>query len=295
MPAIAVAGAGGGAVASAAPAPRPAARAWQAWRRLDVRLFQILFLGSLLLFGALLRDFALRWEQVALAFAAGLAAQAFWIRALGLRNAGYLSALVTCLGTSILVRADSLWVHPLLAAVAMSSKFAIRIRGKHVFNPANLAAILAIAAVPGAWASPGQWGSDVLIGLWFVCLGVTVTTSAKRLGVAWAFLGCYAALLAARMLILGQPPAVLIHQLSGGALLLFTFFMISDPMTTPNRRAPRLVYAAVVAAFAFVWQFLLFETNGPVWALFLLTPLVPLFDWLWPGAKHAWQGAAPRR
>ena len=295
MPAIAVAGAGGGAVASAAPAPRPAARAWQAWRGLDARLFQILFLGSLLLFGALLRDFALRWEQVALAFAAGLAAQAFWIRALGLRNAGYLSALVTCLGTSILVRADSLWVHPLLAAVAMSSKFAIRIRGKHVFNPANLAVILAIAAVPGAWASPGQWGSDVLIGLWFVCLGVTVTTGAKRLDVAWAFLGSYAALLAARMLILGQPHAVLIHQLSGGALLLFTFFMISDPMTTPNRRAPRLVYAALVAAFAFVWQFLLFETNGPVWGLFLLTPLVPLFDWLWPGAKHAWQGAAPRR
>ncbi len=264
-------------------------------RGLDARVFQILFLGTLLLFGALVRDFALHWEQVALAFAAGLGAQAFWIRALGLRNVGYLSALVTCLGTSILVRADSLWVHPLLAAIAMTAKFTIRIRGKHLYNPANLAVILAIAVVPGAWASPGQWGSDVLIGLWFVCLGVTVTTSAKRLDIAWAFLGIYTALLAARMLILGQPHAVLIHQLSGGALLLFTFFMISDPMTTPNRRALRLAYAALVAVFAFVWQFLLFKTNGPVWALFLLSPLVPLIDWRWPGKKHVWQSQAPAR
>jgi Na+-transporting NADH:ubiquinone oxidoreductase subunit NqrB len=270
-----------------------AARAFAAvFRRLDARVCQILFLGTLLLFGALARDFALQWEQVALTFAAGLAAQAFWIKALGLRNVGYLSALVTCLGTSILVRADSYWVHPLLAALAMSAKFTIRVRGKHLYNPANLAVILAIAVVPGAWASPGQWGSDVLIGLWFVCLGVTVTTSAKRLDIAWAFLGSYTALLAARMLILGQPHAVLIHQLGSGALLLFTFFMISDPMTTPNRRALRLAYAFLVAAFAFVWQFFLFIPNGPVWALFLLTPLVPLIDWLWPGKKHVWQAQA---
>lgn len=263
-----------------------------AFGRLDARFFQIVFLGTLLLFGALLRDFALDWRQVALAFAAGLGAQAFWIKALGLRNVGYLSALVTCLGTSILVRADSYWVHPLLAAVAMSSKFTIRIRGKHLYNPANLAVILAIAVVPGAWASPGQWGSDVLIGLWFVCLGVTVTTSAKRLDIAWAFLGSYTALLAARMLVLGQSEAVLIHQLGSGAMLLFTFFMISDPMTTPNRRSLRFAYAFLVAAFAFVWQFHFFQTNGPVWALFFLTPLVPLIDWLWPGKKHVWQAQA---
>jgi len=263
-------------------------------RRLDARFFQIVFLGTLLLFGALVRDFALQPEQVALTFAAGLAAQAFWIKALGLKNVGYLSAFVTCLGTSILVRADSLWVHPLLAALAMSAKFTIRIRGKHLYNPANLAVILAVAVVPGAWASPGQWGSDVLIGLWFVCLGVTVTTSAKRLDIAWAFLGSYVALLTARMLILGQPHAVLIHQLSSGGLLLFTFFMISDPMTTPNRRPLRLAYAFLVAALAFSWQFFLFQPNGPVWALFLLTPLVPLIDWLWPGQKHVWQSQAKR-
>lgn len=285
-------------VATTAPAPAAiaATRSFAVWlisplRRFDARLFQIVFLGTLLLFGALVRDFALQWQQVALTFAAGLAAQAFWIKALGLKNVGYLSALVTCLGTSILVRADSLWAHPLLVALAMSAKFVIRVRGKHLYNPANLAVILAIAVVPGAWASPGQWGSDVLIGLWLVTLGVSVTTSARRLDIAWFFLGSYTALLVARMLILGQSHWVLLHQLSNGALLLFTFFMISDPMTTPNRRALRFVYALMVAALAFVWQFFYFAPNGPVWALFLLTPLVPIMDWLFAAPKHVWKPA----
>jgi Na+-translocating ferredoxin:NAD+ oxidoreductase RnfD subunit len=88
---------------------------------------------------------------------------------------------------------------------------------------------------------------------------------------------------------------VLLHQLGNGALIMFTFFMISDPMTTPNRRATRFAYAILVAALAFAWQFLMFETNGLVWALFLLSPLVPLIDWRWPGKKHVWQRDVPRR
>lgn len=283
-------------LAGPTPTPTPARLASRALaffrRRVDARWLQIGFLGTLLLFGVLIRDFALHWEQVALAFAAGIGAQAFWIRALGLKNVGYLSALVTCLGTSILVRADSLWVHPLLAALAMSSKFVIRYRGKHLYNPANLAVILAIAAVPGAWASPGQWGSDVLIGLWFVALGITVTTSAKRFDIAWMFLACYVGLLVLRLLLLGQSETVLLHQLGSGALLLFTFFMISDPMTTPNRRFMRFFYAALVALLAFAWQFVLFQPNGLLWSLFILTPLVPFLDRLMPAPKHQWRPPA---
>jgi Na+-transporting NADH:ubiquinone oxidoreductase subunit NqrB len=259
--------------------------------RLDARVLQICFLGSLLLFGALVREFALDWQQVVLAFVAGLAAQATWIRALGLRQVGYLSAIVTCFGVSILVRADSLWVHPLLAALAISSKFVLRIGSKHIFNPANLAAILAAAVIPGAWISPGQWGNEVSAALWFVALGSTVTLGARRFDIAWAFLGSYVGLLLTRLLYLGQPWAVLGNQLSSGGLLLFTFFMISDPMTTPNRRTMRLLYALVVAAIAFVWHFVLFRSNGLIWALFIATPLVPLLDRLMPGSKHSWQAA----
>jgi Na+-transporting NADH:ubiquinone oxidoreductase subunit NqrB len=258
-------------------------------RLIDARWLQIGAVGGLLLFGALLRDFALSWEQSAFCFAGALTAQWFWLRLLRLKDVGYLSAIVTGIGLSVLVRADSLWVHPLVAVLAISAKFTIRIGDKHIFNPANLGVVLAVVFLPGAWLSPGQWGSDVVAGLWFVALGVTVTLSARRFDIAWAFLATYGVLLIGRVVWLDQRWAVLLNQLSSGGLLLFTFFMITDPMTTPNDRRMRWLYAVLVASLAFVWQFVWYRNGGPVWALFLLSPLVPLLDWLRPGAKHRWR------
>jgi Na+-transporting NADH:ubiquinone oxidoreductase subunit NqrB len=256
--------------------------------RLDARWLQIGAVGGLLLFGALIRDFALSWPQVALCFASALLTQALWIKGLGLKDVGYLSAIVTAIGLSVLVRADTLWVHPLVASLAISAKFLVRVRNKHIFNPANLGVMIAVLFVPGAWLSPGQWGSDMVAALWFVALGITVTVSARRFDIAWAFLACYGALLVGRVVYLDQRWAVLANQLSSGGLLLFTFFMVTDPMTTPNRRPMRWLYAALVAVLAFVWQFVWYRNGGPVWALFLLSPLVPLLDWLMPGPKHRW-------
>lgn len=255
----------------------------------DARVYQILFLGVLLGAGALARDFTLRPEQMALTFAAGLATQIACVRALGLQRVGILSALITCLGLSILLRADSLWVHPLAAALAIASKFTIRAQGKHLFNPANLGVIIGVALIPGAWISPGQWGSDIASAAWVVALGALVSSRAQRLDTSWAFLGCYLGLVAARVGWLGYDWAVFVHQLESGALLLFAFFMISDPMTTPNHRGARVVHAALVAAAAFAWQFLLFVPNGLVWALFLATPLVPLLDRIFRAERFNWR------
>ena len=254
----------------------------------DARLFQIAFLATLLTIGVLLRDFALLPAQMALAFAAGLATQALWIGALGIRHRGVLSAVITCFGLSILLRADSLWVHPLAAALAISAKFVIRVRGKHLYNPANLGVILAISLLPGAWISAGQWGQTLALAVWFVVLGGVVVNRAQRADIAWVFLAAYLGLIALRVSALGQPWTIFLHQLSNGGLLLFAFFMISDPMTIPNRRDARVAYAVVVALVAFLWHFALFKPNGLVWALFFCAPLVPVIDYLWPGPRHEW-------
>lgn len=257
----------------------------------DARLFQIAFLATLLTVGVLVRDFALLPAQMALAFAAGIATQKAWIHALRIPQRGVLSAVITCFGLSILLRADSLWVHPLAAALAISSKFAIRIHGKHVYNPGNLGVILAISFLPGAWISPGQWGQDLTLAVWFVVLGGVVVNRAQRADIAWIFLAAYLGLVALRVMALGQPWAIFLHQLGNGGLLLFAFFMISDPMTIPNRRSARVAYAIAVALAAFLWQYALFRTNGLVWALFLCSPLVPLIDRVWPGEKFEWRRA----
>src|SRR5688572_15753948 len=111
-------------VAASGPRDRLPLELYRLFReKVDARWLQILSIGSLLLFGALVRDFALRWEQVALTFTVGLATQAAWTYAKGLPWHQMLSGAVTCIGLSILVRADSLWVHPLLACLVLSAKF----------------------------------------------------------------------------------------------------------------------------------------------------------------------------
>jgi Na+-transporting NADH:ubiquinone oxidoreductase subunit NqrB len=268
---------------------RSLAAAAPAWLPRDARVLQILFLAALLTTGVVVRDFSIQPLQVALTFAAGLATQAWWLDRLGLKQRGFLSAIVTCCGLSLLLRADSLWVHPLAAALAMSSKFVLRINGKHVYNPANLGVIAAVTLLPGTWVSPGQWGSDLALAVWFLMLGSLVTERARRLDMSWVFLSAFLGLVALRVLLLGQSWTIWWHQLGNGALLLFAFFMISDPMTIPNRRAPRVAYALVVACGAAAWQYALFRPNALIWALFLLTPLVPLLDRMFPAQRFEWR------
>jgi enediyne biosynthesis protein E5 len=258
----------------------------------DARAFQILFLATLLSIGVLLRDFALQPLQMLLAFAAGLATQAFWLKRLELQHRGFLSAIVTCCGLSLLLRSDTLWVHPLAAMIAMSSKFVLRVNGKHLYNPANLGVIVAISLLPGTWVSSGQWGSDLALAVWFLMLGTIVTQRARRLDVSWVFLGAFLGLVALRVALLGQSWAIWWHQFGNGALLLFAFFMISDPMTIPNRTGPRVAYALIVALAAALWQYALFKPNALIWALFLCTPLVPAFDRLFPARRFEWQQPA---
>lgn len=259
----------------------------------DPRLWQIAFLALLLGTGTLARDFTIEAEQVLACFAAGLATQLAWVRALGLRRVGVLSALITCFGLSVLLRADSLWVHPLAAALCLSAKFVLRVRGKHLFNPGMLGIVMAVLFLPGAWISPGQWGSDLAVAGWIVVLGALVASRARRIDSSLAFLAVFLAGHALRVAWLGQDWGVWWHQLQSGALLMFAFFMISDPMTSPDRDTARLAHAASVAGVALALQFGLWIPNGPVWALALCAPLVPLLDRWLPGARFAWQ--APRR
>lgn len=271
--------------------------------KIDARWFQIVFLCSFLLVGALLRDFALSWPQILLCFISGIATQAAWQWTLDLPNKrqwqGYLSAIITCFGVSILVRADHLWGHPLLACLAISSKFILRAGPSnclsHIFNPANLAAFLAWAWLPGAWISPGQWGSFSLLALWFLALGGLVTQRIARWNVSLTFLAVWALLLAGRLLYLDyswDPGAAMwLQQMSNGATLLFAFFMISDPMTTPQHKLARLLYVSLVACFAFVWQFYYFKPHGLIIALFACSALVPMINYFWPKPRFSWQAA----
>jgi Na+-translocating ferredoxin:NAD+ oxidoreductase RnfD subunit len=124
------------------------------------------------------------------------------------------------------------------------------------------------------------------------CAGLLVVRRAERSDVTWAFLGFYGAVLFGRALWLGDPLAIPLHQLSNGAFLIFAFFMISDPKTTPDSRAGRVLFALLVALGAGVVHFVLFRPNGLIWSLAALSPLVPLIDRVLPGRRYRWPGRA---
>ncbi len=254
----------------------------------DARCFQILFLAVLLSAGAYFRDFSVRPAQVGLTFLAALSTQALCARLWRRETVGAPSAIITATSLSLLLRADNLVAHPASAVAAIAGKFVLRYRGKHLFNPANLGVILSLLLLPGTWVSPGQWGDDVAAAGWFVALGAIVVHRAHRGDVSVAFLAFWGTALALRVLWLGQRWAVWLHQIESGALLLFAFFMISDPMTIPNHKRGRIAHAALVVAIAYAWQFHLYRPNALLWALFLAAPTVPVWDRLFPAAKYQW-------
>ncbi|HEY2739753.1 MAG TPA: RnfABCDGE type electron transport complex subunit D, partial [Thermoanaerobaculia bacterium] len=114
---------------------------------------------------------------------------------------------------------------------------------------------------------------------------------AARSDVTYAFLFFYLAVLFGRALWLGQPSGIPLHQLGSGGFLIFTFFMISDPKTTPDSRAGRILFALLVALGAGFVHFILYRPNGLILALAALSPLVPLLDRLLPGERYAWRRA----
>ena len=151
--------------------------------------------------------------------------------------------------------------------LTIASKFVFRINGRHVFNPTNFGIAAMIGLTGQAWVSPGQWGSVAFFGFLLACLGGLVVNRAARSDVTYAFLAFYAALVVGRSIWLGDPMSIPLHRLQSGALLLFAFFMISDPKTTPQSRAGRILFALLVALGAGFVQFVLFRPNGLLWSL----------------------------
>jgi len=254
----------------------------------DPRDFQIASLLALNLYGLSALDFEVRPGVAATILATALASQWLGSRWAGLPRFDPKSALISGLGLCMLLRTGSPAWGALAAALAIGSKFAIRARGKHVFNPTGFALVVLLATGAPVWVSPGQWGSEAILAFLAACCAFLVLHRSRRSDVTVAFLVAWTALLVGRSVWLGEPMAIPLHRLENGALLIFAFFMISDPKTIPDSRPGRLLFAGMVASGAFFVQFGLFRTNGLLYSLAVCALLVPLIDLLLPGERHRW-------
>jgi enediyne biosynthesis protein E5 len=270
----------------------------------DPRLYQIGTLACLLVYGMGWLDFDITLARVVLILSTVLATQWICDRSGPAKagchvgnNAGRVrvpfamsarSALISGLSLCLLLRTNDPRLAVLASAVTIAGKSLVRVNGKHVFNPTNGGIVAMLLLSNQVWVSPGQWGGPAFFAFLMACAGSLVVNRAARSDVTYAFIIFYGALIVGRSLYLGEPLTIPLHRLQSGALLLFAFFMISDPKTTPNSRAGRLLFAAIVAFAAWYVQFRLFRTNGLLWSLAICSIAVPLINRLLPGARYAW-------
>jgi len=251
----------------------------------DPRWWQIFSLALLLGYGWWALDFDQPLLGVAAILICGLVAQ--WVGSKWAAVTAYdpRSALISALSLCLLLRSDDVLILACASVLAIASKFLIRWNGKHVFNPTNFA-IGVMLLTGAAWISPAQWGSRTWSAFLFASLAGLVLNRAKRADIALAFLSTFLGILLARALYLGDPWAIPLKQMQSGALLLFAFFMISDPKTTPDRRSIRIAYGVLVAVVAGYLQFVEYRPQALIYALFFTSPIVPLLDRLYPVSQE---------
>ena len=166
------------------------------------------------------------------------------------------SSLITALILALIITPgrpyESFFLLLSAGLIAMASKYILAIRGKHIFNPAALSAVVvALFFEQGAtW-----WAGGNLPMLPFVLIGgVLVLRKLRHTDLALAFLGvAMLSILAPVVISGGELLPALRSALVNASLFFFAFVMLTEPQTTPPRRLGRILYGAFVGFFFAPW------------------------------------------
>ncbi len=264
---------------------------------LDPRYFQVIFQAFFLFYGI----FILHWEADTWHYIASIGGTLFfqftlesirtknWVRLEYFQRWGF-SGLISAMSLCLLLKTNTVWISLLAAFLTVASKFIFRYKGKHLFNPSAFGIVAVLLLTEGAWLSPGQWGSGTVLLFAVLSLGFIVVTRVQKLDISLAFLVSFGGLLFLRQVAYLEWPAdFFLHSISTGSLLLFTFFMISDPRTSPNHPVARIIWACLIALVAFYLSAFKWKYNTPIWVLVAAGPLVPVLDHLFKAKGFEWK------
>lgn len=267
--------------------------------RLDPRYFQVIFQVIFLSYGVLILGWEADWQHISISVAGCLLFQyaADSIKAKRLMKPrefdrwGF-SVLISAMSLCLLLKTNSWQISLIASFLTVASKYIFRWNKKHIFNPSAFGIVACLLFTNDAWLSPGQWGSNAVIFFTVITLGTIVVTRVQKLDISLAFLLTFTGLLYWRQVyVLGWPVDHFIHSVSTGSLLLFTFFMISDPKTSPDHPAARILWAVLIAAIAFYLAAFKWKYNTPIWILVTAAPLVPVLDKIFKAKKFSWSPA----
>ena len=215
------------------------------------------------------------WAQVVVALLTGYSCALFfeWVDARangivpGFKGGGWrkllnfmLSAHMTSITMSFLLYVNKrLWIMALAVALAIGSKYIFRVRQngrlQHFMNPSNFG--IAVVLLAYQWTGVLPWAFttgisgvfDWLVPLIIVGLGMRLNLLfTGRIPTVLAWLGTFVVLGACRAwFIYGSSIVAELVPLTGIAFVLFTFYMITDPQTSPSRLGSQILFGSGIA------------------------------------------------
>jgi enediyne biosynthesis protein E5 len=234
------------------------ARAWQRASKIDPR-YLIAFLITLVLVAAQLRYHMLgSYDRLVLALGVCLATEALlsWFDRGKVVN--LLSAYISGISLTLLLKpqGSALWPFALGGFLAISSKYVLRYRGNHLWNPTNFAiAALLLAAPDRVSVLSHQFGNDVTTNLVIWIFGLIIAARVGVIHITLTYVASFLLLNGARALALGQPLLPEIAPITGPMYQLFIFFMITDPRTIVRGRRKQIMVAVLIAVMETLIRF----------------------------------------
>jgi hypothetical protein len=199
------------------------------------------------------------------------------------------SAYVSGISVGILVRSPELWPYILCSLLSITSKYAIRIRERHLWNPSNLGISVLLFLAPATVASLGiQWGNEIWPMLVVWTLGSLILYRVGRLHISLTYAISFVVLAFVRTRFTGDPFLAEVAPITGPMYQLFTFFMVTDPKTTTRTKWSQCVVVFIVAVVEAILR-LNNVVYAPFYALFMVGPLANLIETYadWKRAKSA--------
>jgi Na+-translocating ferredoxin:NAD+ oxidoreductase RnfD subunit len=182
------------------------------------------------------------------------------------------SAYITGISVGILVRSPAYWPYALCSAIAITSKYVVRWRGRHLWNPSNFAISAMLLLLPEYVATLSiQWGNSIWPMLIVWVLGAIIVYRVQRFHITASYVVSFIALSFLRTFFTGHSFLAEVAPITGPMYQLFIFFMITDPKTTVKPRWAQCLVAVLVAVAEMILR-LAENIHAPYYALAIVGP-----------------------
>lgn len=271
-------------------ATRPPKPLWKQWLTLDNRYVPPAFITLILLAGQVSYGILESYERTLLAIATAIVLELILGRVFLGKWLNLASAYITGISVGILVRSPAFWPFAVGAALAISSKYVLRFKGRHLFNPSNFGISVILFLLPASVAMLSiQWGNNMWSMLVIWVLGSAIIWRLRRFHICATYAVSFLALALIRSWIIHEPWLSEVSPITGPEYQLFIFFMITDPKTTVRSKKGQCIVAFLVALLEMFFRFDQ-SVYAELYALFWIGPIALLVE-MWLNSR--WKKPAP--